>query len=348
MWGSIIGGALSAASNIVGSSQQSSNIDEQIAANRQENAMNRQFNRQLQQDQNNWYYSMWSLNNAYNTPAAQRQRYEDAGLNPDLIYGQGTSGNSSAPAQGTAPGYSNPTDVSGIANKPTIGGIMSKTIQDALAMSQAEKNRAEAGSSRQDIITKQSFNKFADEINAANLDLTKAEARKVYKQYDEIVSQIDVNRQTSQMLISEAANLDQDTWKKRCDIILKSREVQAQIDYLERLGEKNTAEVLEILRQYTYGMATQADAAKMLSMQVDMLERILGKEGIFEIQENMIKFNWEMIQDYKELSLVIDMISGGLQAIGAIFTGLGNLKGRQTTFYQPGDRYTEIYPPAVR
>lgn len=33
----------------------------------------------------------------YNTPANQMQRFKDAGLNPNLIYGQGTSGNQSAP-----------------------------------------------------------------------------------------------------------------------------------------------------------------------------------------------------------------------------------------------------------
>lgn len=36
---------------------------------------------------------MWNMQNAYNTPEAQMQRYEDAGLNPHLIYGQGTPGN---------------------------------------------------------------------------------------------------------------------------------------------------------------------------------------------------------------------------------------------------------------
>lgn len=31
---------------------------------------------------------MWRMNNAYNAPAAQMQRYKDAGLNPALVYGQ--------------------------------------------------------------------------------------------------------------------------------------------------------------------------------------------------------------------------------------------------------------------
>ena len=35
--------------------------------------------------------------NSFNSPAAQMQRFKDAGLNPNLIYGQGTPGNMQAP-----------------------------------------------------------------------------------------------------------------------------------------------------------------------------------------------------------------------------------------------------------
>lgn len=43
--------------------------------------------------------AMWNMQNAYNTPAAQMQRFKDAGLNPMLVYQQGNPGNaSSAPA----------------------------------------------------------------------------------------------------------------------------------------------------------------------------------------------------------------------------------------------------------
>lgn len=38
--------------------------------------------------------AMWNKANAYNTPQAQMQRFKDAGLNPNLIYGQGNPGNS--------------------------------------------------------------------------------------------------------------------------------------------------------------------------------------------------------------------------------------------------------------
>lgn len=38
----------------------------------------------------------WDRQNAYNAPKAQMERFKEAGLNPNLIYGQGTPGNASA------------------------------------------------------------------------------------------------------------------------------------------------------------------------------------------------------------------------------------------------------------
>lgn len=51
---------------------------------------------------------MWNMQNAYNTPAAQMERFKAAGLNPNLVYQMGTPGNaSSAPGvhQSQAPNY---------------------------------------------------------------------------------------------------------------------------------------------------------------------------------------------------------------------------------------------------
>lgn len=49
---------------------------------------------------------MWNMQNAYNSPKEQMKRYQDAGLSPYLIYGQGTPGNATS-----SPSYS-PTKAS--------------------------------------------------------------------------------------------------------------------------------------------------------------------------------------------------------------------------------------------
>lgn len=63
-----------------------------------------QANRQLAEYEWNKNLEMWKMQNEYNSPASQMQRYKDAGLNPNLIYGQGSSGNATS-----LPKYSAPT-----------------------------------------------------------------------------------------------------------------------------------------------------------------------------------------------------------------------------------------------
>lgn len=83
----IIGSALSAGSRLLGgiTSLFGSNhaADMSLQATRETN----QANRELAQYQNEWNLAQWNRMNAYNTPAAQRQRYEDAGINPYFALG---------------------------------------------------------------------------------------------------------------------------------------------------------------------------------------------------------------------------------------------------------------------
>lgn len=87
---SIIGSGLSMVGSLAGSifgsraraSQSRRNVQRTIAAQK---AM------ALKEFQRN--KKMWHMMNAYNTPLMQMQRFEEAGLNPNLIYGQGTPGN---------------------------------------------------------------------------------------------------------------------------------------------------------------------------------------------------------------------------------------------------------------
>lgn len=61
------------------------------------------YDQQLQEQQNKFNLDMWNLQNEYNSPSSQMQRFVDAGLSPNLAYGNISSGNaSSAPVQEAA------------------------------------------------------------------------------------------------------------------------------------------------------------------------------------------------------------------------------------------------------
>lgn len=67
------------------------NYASQRATNRSNERMNR--------ENNEYNLRLWQMNNEYNTPANQRRRMEEAGFNPNLMYGSMSPGNSSSPAQ---------------------------------------------------------------------------------------------------------------------------------------------------------------------------------------------------------------------------------------------------------
>lgn len=82
---SVLGGLINAGSN--------------VSANKTNLQIAREYN-QTQRDiaafQAQYNERMWHSQNEYNTPSAQMERYKAAGLNPNLIYGQGSPGNASS------------------------------------------------------------------------------------------------------------------------------------------------------------------------------------------------------------------------------------------------------------
>lgn len=88
----VVGSALTAGAHLLGglTSLFGGNhaADKSLQATRETNKANRE----LAQYQNEWNLAQWNRMNAYNTPAAQRQRYEEAGINPYFALGNIQSG----------------------------------------------------------------------------------------------------------------------------------------------------------------------------------------------------------------------------------------------------------------
>lgn len=116
MWGAIIGAVVALISTLVTSNQQET--ANQHAAQWQYDAQQK-----LIRDQN-----------AYNTPVEQIKRFQEAGLNPNLIYGQGNPGNQST--SGTAPSMI-PKDFGSINQAlQKAGGLGGDILQNELTRSQ--------------------------------------------------------------------------------------------------------------------------------------------------------------------------------------------------------------------
>lgn len=100
--GSIAGGLLGIGSSSIQNSQNRQNVKETNQMNYKINQMNNQFNERMAMQQRNFQENMWNKENEYNTASAQRQRLEEAGLNPYLMMNGGSAGT----AQSVGPGAS--------------------------------------------------------------------------------------------------------------------------------------------------------------------------------------------------------------------------------------------------
>lgn len=100
--GSLTGGLLGIGSSVVQNSQNRQNVRETNQMNYKINHMNNQFNERMAIQQRNWQENMWNKENTYNTASAQRQRLEEAGLNPYMMMNGGSAGVAQSAGTGVA------------------------------------------------------------------------------------------------------------------------------------------------------------------------------------------------------------------------------------------------------
>lgn len=106
-------------------------------------------------------YEMWKENNQYNSPEAQMQRFQNAGLNPNLMYSKGQPGLSASMPTFQQPQQSYNYKARQI---PTLGeaaDLRMKNAQTALLDAQAKKIESETTGSSLDNQRKQIENTFA-------------------------------------------------------------------------------------------------------------------------------------------------------------------------------------------
>lgn len=148
--GSLTGGLLGVGSSVLQNSQNRQNIRETNQMNYKINQMNNQFNERMAMQQRDFQETMWNKENEYNSASAQRQRLEEAGLNPYLMMNGGSAGiaqsvgtGATASASGNAQMLPFQADFSGIAQ--SVGTVFQSQVQQAQASQlQGQKNLADA------------------------------------------------------------------------------------------------------------------------------------------------------------------------------------------------------------
>lgn len=148
--GSITGGLLGVGSSVIQNSQNRQNVKETNQMNYKINQMNNQFNERMAMQQRDFQENMWNKENAYNTASAQRQRLEEAGLNPYLMMNGGSAGvaqsagtGASASSSGSAVMQPFQADYSGIGS--SIGNVFQyELMQSEKSQLQGARQLADA------------------------------------------------------------------------------------------------------------------------------------------------------------------------------------------------------------
>lgn len=235
-FGSIIGGALSGISNLFGAHSQNQSVEKQLAAAREEAEKTRKWQTSEREAQNDWNFKLWQANNEYSTPAAVQSRLRAAGINPDLYATNGALQGSSVQAQGGHAPSGPVADTSAWNRYRPIGSVASQALADTALSAQVSKTSAEAEGQKHTNDILASDASFRDAFNQGHLDtmestilvngseikLNDAQASQARSMVEQINASIKKISSEIDLLISQAADVDDKIWERHVRVALDS------------------------------------------------------------------------------------------------------------------------------
>lgn len=258
--------------------------------NANESALAREFNSQEAQINRDWQAQQLKDNIAwyekYNSPSAQYQRYIDAGLNPSTLSGNlGTSPSFSVGSGAAA--TSSPSSAASAPSVPMthvnpapldISSVLGKAFNDASGI-------IGAMSQKQDYDTKVTFNKYYDEAQKAGLDISRNEARRLWKQgnlideqtgyfrenINKIISDIGLQEKQGKLYDKQGNLLDEQTISQNIENLWKNEDFQLSMHlkaselHLSREQERWCSALLKASLAEKLGLAANANAQAELA-----------------------------------------------------------------------------------
>lgn len=217
-------------------------ISDAIAYHRQKKLMDKQYEQAVEQ---------WHRQNEYNSPQAQMQRFKDAGLNPDLIYGQMGNG---APAQMMSSEQNvSSHDLGSALQKGKAQRLAEQrlAIDNQVAMANIEVMKSEAERNRADAQYKTSgaalnmrritSQDVIDRMNESNIHVNDAQVQFLEQRCNEIGANIDllVAKTNYQEVLTAIAEIDKafktEWWKAEIGRLRSETQLnQKQAEKLEQ------------------------------------------------------------------------------------------------------------------
>lgn len=284
--GSIAGGLLGIGSSSIQNSQNRQNVRETNQMNYKINQMNNQFNERMAIQQRNWQENMWNKENAYNTASAQRQRLEEAGLNPYLMMNGGSAGVAQSAGTGAAASSSGnavmqpfQADYSGIGS--SIGNIFQyELLQSEKSQLQGAKQLADAKA--METLSNIDWGKLTDETRSYLKSTGLARAQLGYAKEQQ---EVDNMAMTGLVMRAQRSGMLLDNEAK--GILNKYLDQQQQLDL--------NVKAADYYQRMSAGYLSYAEAKKALAEEALAAARARGQnisnEIAFRIAESQIAAN---------------------------------------------------------
>jgi hypothetical protein len=282
----------------------------------QENEKNRQFNAMMAERQNQWNIQNWQMNNDYNSPANQKRRLLEAGLNPDLMY----TGNGVAPSPMPNPSSSASSNGS-VSPNPAPQLDMNSLLlgaQKDLLEAQARKAENEADYVQ---TTSEIQNGLKDGIlemqhleilTAGNtLKISEGEVKKIEPTLRQLNSYADFYQQQVENARAQQRNIDADTAVKELQALFDSKSFVSRLDALNasirEIDARATLSYAEAARigllQYAELYNLDAQTQELLARKLNIKESTsnLKKEGtILDTNGERAKLDLTVAKNWQE------------------------------------------------
>lgn len=308
-------GLVSGIASIFGGVQQNKMIDKQIAAQKEENALNRAYNKELAAYQNRMNVAQWQRENEYNSPVNQMKRLRAAGLNPDLMYQNGASGLTAASSPSmTAGAASSPTDVSNLANKKTVGQIVSEGLDNAqraanIALTRAQANKTNADTEGQLLknqnilaLDQAELNKLYSEVDLNEKQTEVADANIAYMRQKGAEIAENIN-----LIIAKTNDITAQQQFKRIELALKSKEVNAVVEKLAAETSFTREQLRQMVDLFPYVIQqTQANIAKTNAEVDQIFMQTFLTQLMASHEMNKIKLTREQTRQIKYLADILE------------------------------------------
>lgn len=247
----MVGAFLQGAFSGLGAIQKSHATDDYLSAQAQENQKNREFNFMLAKTQNEWNLQQWERSNEYNNPLNQMNRLKQAGLNPNLVYGNGAGQSVAAPnPQLTAGQPSTPQDLSLMTQRPTVGQVMSEALQNRAVQAQIEKTEADTRKTLADAGISENDLKYRDAFNAIGLSIQTHEDNLKSQQAAAFVEEFEKLKIERQQASYALKGMKLDVFRKKIENAFREKEMEHILKKLENEAKISEQEAKFALENY--------------------------------------------------------------------------------------------------